>query len=432
MKSRKLKVLEKILRWMAIAVIRKYKPKVVGITGSVGKTSAKEAAFLILSSKFRTRKNEKNYNNEIGIPLTIIGSETGNKSVWKWMKVFFRWLALAVLPAEYPEVLVLEMAVDRPGDMKYLTEFVPVNISVVTSVSSNHLEFFKDIDHIAREKGRMVETVSEKGTIILNADDERVISMKEKSGARVISYGLGENAAVTASNVTCIYEEEKPIGLSFKINYEGKSIPMRLKKIIAPYQIYAVLAGVSAGIAMKINLVDIVKSLEEFISPAGRMNLIEGINTSQIIDDTYNSSPASAVAALSVLQDLRSYRKIAVLGDMLELGAEENKSHRAVARKAFELNVNLFFAVGDRMKIAVRELENLGYPPDRIFHFDDPVSAGEKLKDLIVKGDLVLVKGSQSMRMEKIVEKVMHSPEKSRDLLCRQSEEWWKKPYIKP
>lgn len=432
MKSQKLKYLETILRWMAIAVLKKYNPKIIGITGSVGKTSAKEAVYLVLASKFRVRKNIKNYNNEIGIPLTIIGAESGNRSFLKWLRVFFKWLAVIIFPYEYPEVLVLEMGVDKPGDMGYLLNFVPIRVGVVTSISPVHLEYFKNIDHIAREKGELIKILPEAGFAIINIDDEKAAALAGESKAKMITYGFSEKAQVRASDVIYTSENNKPEGISFKLNYEGKSIPVRLRRMLASHQIYAALTAASAGIAFKINLVDIAASLEQFSSPPGRMNLIAGVKESLVIDDTYNASPKAVIAALETLDNLKAPRKIAALGDMLELGTDEESGHKAVARKLFEIGVGPFVAVGDRMKITAGELERLGYPKEKIFWFDNPGKAGDKLKEIITLKDLILVKGSQSMRMEKIVEKIMENPAKARILLCRQSEEWWKKPYVKP
>lgn len=432
MKPKRLQILEKILRLMAIIVLKKYNPQIIGITGSVGKTSAKEAVFLAVSGKFRTRKNIKNYNNEIGIPLTIIGAESGSRSFFKWLKVFFKWLIIVLFPLEYPEVIVLEMGVDRPGDMKRLTDFIPVKIGIVTVISSSHLEFFKGIDQIAKEKGKIIEDLPRGGIAILNVDDELVSGMMEGVESEAISYGFSEGAQVRATNVVSVFEDGKPQGLSFKLDYQGKSVPVRLPHIIAPHQIYAVLAGVSAGIAMKINLVDIAKALDNFSPPPGRMNILQGAKESMIIDDTYNSSPKSSLAAFETIEKIKSSRKIAVLGDMLELGKEEEAGHKEIARKIFAMNVDIFFAVGDRMKIAVCELERLGYPKEKIFWFENPGEAGTVLLQKIKPGDLILVKGSQGMRMEKIVEKIMAEPAKGRNFLCRQSKEWWKKPYNKP
>lgn len=430
MKPKRIIYLETILRWMAIAVLKKHKPAVIGITGSVGKTSAKEAVFLALSSKYQVRKNEKNYNNEIGIPLTVIGAESGNRSFWKWLKVFVKWLATIIFPVKYPEILVLEMGVDRPGDMKYLVNFIPLKAGIFTNVSTSHLEFFRGIDHIAKEKGKMIEALPESGTAILNADDERVLKMKDKTKANVITFGFSERAQIKASRASFIYDERKKLaGINFKLNYQEKIMPVRLPRVIAEHHIYAVLAGVAVGMAFKINLVDIARSLENFSSLPGRMVPIEGTGNSLIIDDTYNASPKSVIAALEVANEILAPRKIAVLGDMLELGKNSEKGHRKIAQKIFKFGFDLFLGVGKEMEIAVHELRSLGYPLENIFYFEDPELAGKKLKEILKAGDLVLIKGSQSMRMEKIVEMVMTDPRQAGKLLCRQEKYWRKKPF---
>lgn len=432
MKSKKLLLLEKVLRLMAIAVLKKYKPEIIGITGSVGKTSTAEAIYVVLSAKHFAARNINNYNNEIGIPLAIIGAESGNKSAWKWLRVFLHWLKIMVLPTDYPKILILELGVDAPGDMKYLLSFIPLKIGVFTSVSSVHLEHFKSIEQIASEKGRIIERLGENQIAILNADDEIVVRFKNKTSARVVTYGYGAKADLRASDQIYAIEDGQFAGVNFKINYEGKTVPVRLRHILAFHQVYAALAAAAIGIEYKMNLVEIATALERFCSPLGRMNLIQGLNNSQIIDDTYNSSPKSAMAALEVLNKLSPRRKIAVLGDMLELGSEEEKGHQEVARKVFEIGTDYFLAIGDRMKIALEELRRLKFPEEKMFWFEEHAEVAEKLKLLLQKGDMVLVKGSQSMRMEKIVEKIIKNPEKARNLLCRQSASWWKKPYLKP
>lgn len=151
MKSRKILFLENVLRWMAMLVLKQRKPTVVAITGSVGKTSAKDAIYSVLSAKFSVRENQKNYNNEIGIPLTIIGAESGGRNVFKWLWVFLRWLLALILPG-YPKILVLELGIDRPGDMAHFMSFIHPKVSVVTNVSASHLEFFSTVERIAKEK----------------------------------------------------------------------------------------------------------------------------------------------------------------------------------------------------------------------------------------------------------------------------------------
>lgn len=433
MKSKKIEILEKILKIMATYVLKRNKPFVIGITGSVGKTSAKEALYCVLSKKFRVRKNEKNYNNEIGIPLTIIGAETGGKSFIKWGIVIFKWICACMVNSKYPEIIIVELGVDRPGDMKYLTSFIKPRIGIVTNVSSSHIEFFGSVEKIAKEKGVLVEKLDSTGYAILNADDENVLNMQEKTKANVLTYGFSDDAMVRAGNVSYVYDDNgKPDGISFKIDFEGKSIPMRLKHILAKHQIYSVLSAIAVASTFKINLLDAIVSFDDFYSPSGRMNLIGGIKNSYLIDDTYNASPVSTVAALDTLNLLGAKRKIVVLGDMLELGEETEKSHQEIGKKIFQIKSDIFIAVGDRMKIAADEIKKMGYIKENIFMFDDPHVAGMKLQEIINEGDLILIKGSQGMRMEMITEEVMSEPLKAKEILCRQNIEWRKKPFLKP
>ncbi len=430
MKSKKIIYLERILRFMAKAVLRRYKPTIVGITGSVGKTSAKEAVFAVLSPYCRVRKNEKNYNNEIGLPLTVMGAESGNRSVLKWIKVFLKWIVIMVFPVKYPKILVLEMGVDRPGDMEYLLSFLKPTVGIMTNISASHLEFFKSIDHIAKEKGKLIKALPENGLAILNGDNGKALALRDSTKAPVISFGSKESSDLKFSDISFNYNNFEPQGISFKLNYEGKVIPIRLPNVMAPHLIYSALAGVAAGLFFKINLIDIAKSLENFYLPCGRMNLIKGNKGSFIIDDSYNSSPIAALAALDVLKGFRALRRIAVMGDMLELGPDSHLEHLKVVKRAFEDGAVMFFAVGDRMGKAVRELE--GKISGKIFYFNDPSLAGQELSRILREGDLVLVKGSQGMRMEKAVFESMAFPHEAKEKLCRQSNEWLRKPYQKP
>jgi len=428
-KSKKLQFLEKTLKVMASAMLKKYKPKIVGITGSVGKTSAKEAVFAVLSNKFRVRKNEKNNNNEIGIPLTILGVETGGRSLVKWLGIVCKWIAMLILPMKYPEILILEMGVDRPGDMDYLLSFLKPTVGMVTNISSSHIEFFQSLENIAKEKGKLIEQLPADGFAILNADDERALKLAGRTKAQTITFGFSETAEINADNVTYNYAGDVPEGISFKLNYDGTSMPIRLTGMLARHQIYGALSGIAAGIVLKMNLVDIASVFENFTPAKGRLNLIEGINGSHIIDDTYNASPVSTLAALGVLAELKSKRKIAILGDMLELGEESERDHQEVAKKVFAIGADMFFAVGKRMQAAARTLEPAGAP---IFYFDSPDDVTKGIERVIKEGNLILVKGSQGMRMEKVVFALMENKAEAENSLCRQTSDWLKIPFSKP
>lgn len=435
-KSKKIQILERVLRFLARAVIAKYDPKIVGITGSVGKTSAKEAIVLVLGSKFRVRGSEKNYNNEIGIPLTILGSEGGGASLFGWLRVFVKGIFLLIFPWEYPEILVLEMAVDRPQDMDYLLSFVSPNVGVITNISSSHGEFFGSIENIAKEKWKLIESVKKEGVAIINSDDENIVKAKEGFSGRVVNFGFQEGADVQATDANFNYSDRKISGISFKLNHQGKIVPFRLPHILAFHQVYAALAAISVGMQFRINLVEMAQSLENFFPPCGRMNLLEGKNKSNIIDDTYNSSPTSALAALRAMATVSARRKIVVLGDMLELGKESEKGHFEVVAEVFLSGADLFFAVGRRIKDAtqdyLRSKGRMDMDGKKVLYFSDPVSCARELKKIVEQDDLILVKGSQSMRMEKVVEGIMEKQFDARDLLCRQSKEWQKKPFVQP
>ena len=434
-KSKKIIFLEKVLRTMAVLILKKYKPRVVGITGSVGKTSSKEAIFAVLSNSFKTRKTEKNYNNEIGLPLTIIGVESGEKSILKWLIIFLKWLALLIFPLKYPEILILEMGADRPGDIKYLTDFISCDIVVITEISHSHLEYFKTVERIAQEKWTLVESLKEKGSAVLNFDNQRIKKLKnqtKRTDLNFLTFGFSEEADICATDIMYNYSNENDIkGLSFKLNYKGTIIPVRLNNILAKHSIYAALSAIAVGIFFKLNLVEIAGALENFSMPAGRMNLISGIKNTFIIDDTYNSSPVSTISALEVLKNINALRKIAVLGDMLELGEETESGHKDVAKKFLEIKNGIYFAIGERMHFAVAELKKCNINQERIFVFSDPINAGKKLQEIIEPGDLILIKGSQGMRMEKVVEEIMAQPQRADEILCRQSATWknipWKK-----
>ncbi|MEI6587624.1 MAG: UDP-N-acetylmuramoyl-tripeptide--D-alanyl-D-alanine ligase [Candidatus Moraniibacteriota bacterium] len=439
--ARQVVKMERFLFFMAKTLLNKYTPRIIAVTGSVGKTSAKEAIFAVISGRYSVRKSEKNYNNEIGVPLTIIGAESGGKSLLKWIGVFLHWLLYFIFPLKFPEIIILEMGADKPGDLKYLTDLAQPDISVITEIASSHLEFFKNIDAIFKEKATLARVLSEKGLLIINTDNKYLLKIKENPRqfgvtGRIFSFGFKEDAAARAMDVFMNYHgDENDLsgkevnGLSFKLSYKGTTMPLRLNNVLARHNIYAALVGVSVGIELGVNLVDIAASLEKFILPSGRTNLIRGMRNTNIIDDTYNSSSVTSVeGVLEVLREFRNSRKIVVLGDILEIGPNTEAEHRQVAKKFLEIGGDVFLAVGVRMKFAADELRKHKFAGE-IYEFRSPMEAGKKLQELLRSGDVVLVKGSQGMRMEKVVEEVMAEPNRAEELLCRQNLEWKDKPW---
>ncbi len=418
------KILVKTLRFLAKKILKKYKPEIIGVTGSFGKTSTKEAVFAVLSSKFNVRRNIKNYNNEIGLPLTIIGAGSPGRSVLGWLGVFFQAFFLLVLKQDYPKILILEMAVDHPGDMDYLVDLALPKIGVVANIGAVHLEYFKTVERIAKEKAKIVTRIKD-GWAVLNADNELVLGIKDQVKCPVLTYGLGSKADLRAQEINISHNDlkEKGIaGISFKMIYQGNVMPVLLPNILGEHLVYAALAGAALGIIYGMNLMEISQALQSFKAPKGRMNLIDGIKKTLIIDDTYNAGPDSTLAALKVLGRIPG-RRWAVLGDMLELGEYTEEAHRKVGESMASNKIDFLITVGERARIIASEAEK-GLGEDRVFSFPDAEKAGLFLQDRMESGDIVLVKGSQGMRMEKIVKEVMAEPLKAKDLLVRQDKPW--------
>ncbi|QQR77036.1 MAG: UDP-N-acetylmuramoyl-tripeptide--D-alanyl-D-alanine ligase [Candidatus Moraniibacteriota bacterium] len=434
MKSFLLRCVESMLRIMAIVVLKRHRPIVLGITGSVGKSSTKEAIATVLSARFRVRQSPGNFNNEIGIPLTIIGSLDTKRSRFRLVVAPFRFFLTLCLPhSRYPEILILELGIDRIGDMEYLLEFLSPVVGVLTTISTSHLEFFKSLSVVSREKGKLILSLPKNGLAVLNADEPCVMKFRDKTKAAVLSYGFDEAADVRGTHVAFFRDTAAlPIGSSFKLEYDGKSIPVRLPNIIAEHHISAALAAAAVGIFFKMNPLEVAETLRKFQSLPGRMRLFEGVHRTLLIDDTYNSSPKSLLAALKTIETLECSRRVVVLGDMLELGADSDRAHRGVAEWICKHGIHEVFLLGTGMLLAKEELERMEFPSNHLHWFSDPESLGDQLVASLREGDVVLLKGSQGMRLEKTVEMVLLEPSSARTLLCRQSNEWRNTPFLPP
>lgn len=419
------KLIELKLKILAKMILIKYKPEVIGITGSIGKTGAKNAIYAVLSPKFNVRKSEKNYNNEIGLPLTVIGDRAQGKNIFGWIAVFFKALKLILFKDKnYPKILILEMGVDRPGDMEYLLGIVKPKIGVLTNISETHLEFFNSIEEIKKEKELLVQKLPEGGFAILNYGDERIKNISGIKAKKVV-YGLDGDFDVSAGEI----KNDAKKGVNFILKHKNKKALVSLPKVLGRAAVYSALAGAAVGAAYGLALEKIAEALNNFKSPNGRMNLILGVKNTLIIDDTYNSSPQSSLAALDAVGKIKlveGARKFAVLGDMLELGSYTEEGHRLVGRKVYEEGINKLIVVGEKSRDIARGAEEAGMNQDNIFHFPDSDAARMFTQERIEEGDLILAKGSQGMRMEKIVKEIMAEPLRVEELLVRQGKEWEK------
>lgn len=415
---------------LARAVLRKYAPVIVGVTGSVGKTSTKEAISIVLQTKERVRRSVKSFNNELGVPLTIIGADAPGRSLARWLGVVFRayGLLLRHSPA-YPNVCVLEYGADHPGDVARLLKLAPCTIGVLTAVGHTHTEFFGSIEKVLEEKGKLIRSLPEGGVAILNADDERVMSLRNSTKAKVITFGFHAAADVHATEPTFAYGENgEVVGIECSIAHEGTVVPVIFRGILGRHQAYAPLAAAAVGLARGMNLVAIGKALAPFQPLPGRMRLLAGIKNTSIIDDSYNSSPMAAIAALDTLAELPAGgKKIAVLGDMAELGEYSEEGHRAVGEHCARMHVDMLIAVGAEAKHILRAAESSGMPSEKTFAFDFAPEAAKFVQEKMEPHDVILVKGSQRMRMEKAVKEVMAEPERAEELLVRQDARWLQK-----
>lgn len=424
------KLLQLKLRFLSRLILKKYRPEIIAISGSVGKTSAKEAIYHVLSGHLSVRTSIKNYNNEIGVPLTLIGAESAGSSLLGWLAVFGKaWRLYFWRDPDYPKILILEMGIDRPGDMDYLTRLAPPTVGVITAVSYSHLEYFGSLQNIKKEKQILIEKVDRKGLSVLNYDNEDARSMAEVSPARVITFGLMPGADIFAQDLHYRFENESYdiAGLNFKLNHEGSIVPVEMPHILGENGIYAALAAAAVALHFGMNLMQIAEALRSFRLPAGRMQLLPGIKHTFLIDDSYNSSPEACLSAIKVLGKIKideGASKYAVLGDMLEIGAYTEKGHAELGRVLFEQGIDYLVSVGERARDIDRGAKDAGMSPDFIFHFDRSSEAGSFIQERLRAGDVVLIKGSQGARMEKISKELMAEPERADELLVRQGPAW--------
>jgi UDP-N-acetylmuramoyl-tripeptide--D-alanyl-D-alanine ligase len=345
-------------------------PTVIGVTGSVGKTSTKELIADVLAQRFAVLRTPANLNTEIGVPL-------------------------ALTQLENESVAVLEMAMTDVGHIRQLARVAEPKIGVITNVQPSHLERLGTIERIAQAKRELVEELPVDGVAILNADDDRVRAMGEHGVARVVMYGLSSDAHVAGSDI----RSHGLAGIDFTVRYAGKSLPARAS-LPGAHFVHAALATIAVAIQMGFSVDDAVAALGR-VERGGRVVVVEGVRGSTILDDCYNAGPASMVAALDLLAEMDG-RRVAVLADMLELGSFEEEGHRLVGRRAAHV-VDWLLTVGERGRIIADEARKAGLSAHSVEHLDSNSAAVGRLEQGLQGGDFVLVKGSHGMRLDEVV-----------------------------
>jgi UDP-N-acetylmuramoyl-tripeptide--D-alanyl-D-alanine ligase len=351
----------------------KHVVRVVGITGSVGKTTTKELVAAVLARRYKVLKSEASYNNEIGLPLTLMH-----------------------LTPEHERV-VLEMGMYDVGEIADLARIARPHVGVVTIIGPVHLERAGTIERIVEAKTELVEALppDPEGVAILNYDDERVRGMAQATQARVFFYGLSPEADLWADDIEGLGLD----GTRFQLHHRGEEMFVRIP-LLGRHSVHTALRAAAVGLVEGLNWQEIIEGLR---GPSAQLRLVavSGPGGSTILDDTYNASPASTIAALNLLEELEG-RKIAVLGDMLELGDYEQEGHEKVGMRALEV-ADVLIAVGALGRIIGETAVRWGMPAEQVHIVTENAEAVAVLEDMVKGDDVILVKGSRGMKMEEIV-----------------------------
>ncbi|MCB2178848.1 UDP-N-acetylmuramoyl-tripeptide--D-alanyl-D-alanine ligase [bacterium] len=343
---------------------------VVGITGSVGKSTTKELVAEVLSHRYPTLKNEGNYNNEIGLPITILSLTEGHQRA------------------------VLEMGFYVPGEIRFLCEIARPKIGVVTNIGTVHAERAGSQEMIAAGKAELVESLPVDGTAVLNYDDPLVRAMADKTSARVLFYGLNDAADVWADQVEGLGLE----GIRFRLHYRNETLHLKVP-MLGRHSVHTALRAAAVGLADGLDWHEIISGLR-FGHMQLRLMAVRSSSGALLLDDTYNASPQSTLAALNLLEELDG-RKIAVLGDMLELGQYERQGHEMVGIRASEI-AEMLITVGGRGHMIAESARSAGMPLEKIVETEDTEEATQALANILGPEDVVLIKGSRGMRMDAI------------------------------
>ncbi len=365
------------LQKLAARVLAAHRVNVIGITGSTGKTTTKEYSSSLLSRKFKVLKSEGNYNNQIGIPLSLLRLEDDH------------------------EVAIMEMAMSGPGEIRALTRLAPPDIAVITNISAVHLQFFRSLEEIALAKKEILEGTKRGGTAVLNGDDALVKKISRDWTGEKIFFGFSGRCHIQARNV----RRQGWDGMSFELKYGERKERVTLPVLYDSY-LSDFLAAAAVCSALSVPLEDILERASACTPLPMRGTLFYLKNNIRVVDDSYNSNPRALQAALEGLAGLPAGRKIAVLGDMLELGKNELDFHFQAGRQAARSGWDILATVGPLSRQMAEGARSEGMKEDQIVSFDDAEKAAARIRTLAKEGDLVLVKGSRRMKMETIVERL--------------------------
>jgi UDP-N-acetylmuramoyl-tripeptide--D-alanyl-D-alanine ligase len=428
-------LIQNIIGQLTKKILSRYQPRIIAITGSVGKTSTKNAVAAVLGERYQVRVTEGNYNTEFGVPLSIIEARSPCRSVVGWLVVLAKaWRLAYGKRVQFPEVLILEYGAEKPGDIEYLCQIAAPDIGVITRVSPVHAANFDSVEKLAEEKGKLAECTKAEGTVVLNIDDEKVAMMEGRAHGKVLTYGFYNAAYVKADNFSFStkadlnFEPGEVIARTmFTAEVNQAKHEIVLNNLIGLPAVFASLAAISVGLEMGLEMGEIVNGLSGFKPMAGRLQILPGIKGSILIDDSYNAAPAAVIAALDIVREfplLNDSKRIAVLGEMLELGQYSEAEHRRVGKHVADQGYDVLVAVGERARDYTRGALEAGLRSDNIHTFKNSEEAGRFMDGFVHSGDVVLIKGSQGSRMEKVTKDIMAEPARAKELLVRQYSPW--------
>lgn len=406
---------------MAKMTLKKYRPEIICITGGVGKTSAKEAIFSVLKSHKKTRVSFENEDAEFSVLMAVLGGTKKSSGIFFALILAISSVYRLLFKSSYPEILILDFGGGEEKNFKKILSFLRPDIAVVTSIGDipPFIESFSGPEQSLREKAKIVEHLSSSGFAILSGDDPVVMKMIDRTRGKVMTFGFGKKSNVLLTNFEHRENGGFPFGISFKIGDRETFVPVRLEGVFGKTHAYAAGAAAAVGLILGINLVKISEALvSSYLPEKGRSRLVKGIKDSLILDDSYESSPLSLSASLSALKSIPAKRRIAFLGDMSCLGRYSIEAHEESGRLAASL-AKIIITVGSRSKFIAESGIKSGLFKKSVLSFDNVEEAGKKLQDILRKGDVVLIKGSKEMKMEKAVEEVMADPEKSDTLILK-------------
>lgn len=404
------KISKFVLLFLSRLVLLKYQPLVIGVTGSLGKTTATRFIASLLKKRINLVETEYEFATCLTTPLTILRVKKPKKSkqIFYLLPFFaIKTLKLLLFKTNYPECFILELRSDvRAGQsMKSLIKSIRPKIGIITAIQPVHLTYFKNTNHIVKAKRALIELLPKNGLALLNYDDPLVRKMAPFSRAPILFYGLSPRADIKAENI-----ELNSRGLNFEIHYQEKIIPIRAPFLFNRAHLYPLLIAAATAIrCFGFKTKDIALWAKKLKPVQGRGDLVPGIKKTILINDAFNATPRSVLFAIEgLMAAFKNRRRIAVLGDMLQMENQAEKGHRQIGRKIAQEKPDILVVVGEKALVIAQEAERLDYSSKNIFRAKNYQKAAVLLRKIIKQGDVILFKGSHAMRLYKIIDELKY------------------------